>query len=82
MKSVWPTKRLIIMSQEKGIRTPEQARKDHENRKTTGQKKNEKVLPAQDFAQRDYSGVQEEMMQTLAREMEAFKHGNGGKSDA
>ena len=74
--------RILADYLEKGIRTPEQAGKDHESRKVSGQKKNEKILPAQDFAQRDYSGVQDEMMQTLAREMEAFKHGNGGKSDA
>ena len=67
---------------EKGIRTPEQARKDHEERKGTNAPRTGKVLPAQDFAQRDYSGVQDEMMKSLAKEMEAFKHGNGGKSDA
>ena len=32
-----------------------------------------RVLPAQDFAQRDYSGVQDDMMANLAREMAAFK---------
>lgn len=40
------------------------------------------MLPAQDFAQRDYSGVQDEMMKSLAKEMEAFMQENGGKSDA
>lgn len=32
-----------------------------------------KVSPAQDFAQRDYSGVQDEMMKELAKEMEEMK---------
>lgn len=37
----------------------------------------QKVLPAQDFQQRDYSGVQAEEMQKLAREMEEYKKGLG-----
>ena len=67
---------------DKGIRTPEQAKKDHESRKGTSASRSGKVLPAQDFAQRDYSGVQDEMMKSLAKEMEAFMQENGGKSDA
>ena len=69
---------------EKGISTPEEARKDHDNSriKTGERKKPGKVLPAQDFAQRDYSNVQNEIMQDLAREMEAFRQENGGESDA
>ena len=75
--------KILTDYQEKGIRTPEQAKKDHEGRKGTNTARTtSKVLPAQDFAQRDYSGVQDEMMKSLAKEMEAFKHGNGGKSDA
>ena len=75
--------KILADYREKGIRTPEQAKKDHEGRKGNNTaKSNSKVLPAQDFAQRDYSGVQDEMMKSLAKEMEAFKHGNGGKSDA
>lgn len=34
-----------------------------------------KVLPAQDFPQRDYSGVNGELMEDLARKMEAFTKG-------
>ena len=37
----------------------------------------QKVLPAQDFQQRDYSGVQAEEMRKLAREMEEYKKGFG-----
>ena len=32
-----------------------------------------KILPAQDFQQRNYSGVQDELMKDLAKEMEEFK---------
>ena len=34
-----------------------------------------RVLPAQDFSQRDYSGVQDELNANLAKEMAAFKAG-------
>ena len=39
-------------------------------KQTTGK---QRVLPAQDFAQRDYTGVQDDMMANLAKEMEVFK---------
>ena len=35
--------------------------------------KQRRILPAQDFQQRDYSGVQDDMMSSLAKEMAAFK---------
>ena len=57
-----------------------QAKKEHENGAGKGQARTGKVLPAQDFAQRDYSGVEDEMIRDLAKEMEAYKRGNGGKS--
>lgn len=37
------------------------------------QKPPARVLPAQDFSQRDYSGVQDEIMENLKREMAEFK---------
>jgi len=40
------------------------------------------VLPAQDFDQRSYDDVPEEMMSELAQDMKAFKKENGGTSDA
>lgn len=47
--------------------------------KGTGNKKPAmKVLPAQDFPQRDYSGVQKEMIGDLAKEIEAMKAGEAG----
>ena len=36
-------------------------------------KQGKRILPAQDFTQRDYSGVQDELMQQLAADMEQFK---------
>lgn len=39
-----------------------------------------RVLPAQDFPQRDYSGVQGELMNDLAKEMAAFKAGQEVKA--
>lgn len=42
-----------------------------------GKPKQAKILtPAQDFEQRDYSKVDDEMMSSLAKEMEAFKRGS------
>ena len=42
--------------------------------KGAGKKKPQmKVLPAQDFPQRDYSGVQDDMMNSLEKEIEAMK---------
>ena len=47
--------------------------------KGTGKKKPQmKVLPAQDFPQRDYSGVQDEMMGDLEKEIAAMKAGEAG----
>lgn len=47
--------------------------------KGTGKKKPQmKVLPAQDFPQRDYSGVQDEIMGDLEREIAAMKAGEAG----
>lgn len=47
--------------------------------KGTGKKKPQmKVLPAQDFPQRDYSGVQDDMMSDLEREIAAMKAGEAG----
>ena len=46
--------------------------------KGTGKKKPQmKVLPAQDFQQRDYSDVDDEIMNSLAKEVEQFSKGTG-----
>ena len=68
---------------EKGTETPEDLKAERETRKRgEGNRRTGKTVIAQQYDQRDYSGVQEEMMEELSREMDAFKTGNGGKSDA
>lgn len=67
--------------QAKGITTPEQARAEHEKNRSSGRKPG-KALPGQDFNQRDYGDVPEEMMEDLAKEVQAFMNENGGESDA
>ena len=66
----------------KGINTPEAIRAERAGAKKSARQKPGKVLPAQNFPQRDYSDVQDEMIKNLAKEMEAFKKENGGQSDA
>ncbi len=41
-------------------------------------KQAKRILPAQDFAQRDYSGVEDELMQNLAEDMKHFKEEQKG----
>ena len=74
--------KILTEYKEKGINTPEAARREHENSNTVAKKKTPRLLPAQDFEQRDYSDVPRQMMEDLAREMEAFNRENGGQSDA
>ena len=74
--------RILTDYKDKGITTPEQAEREREKTKAGGKKKEGKVLPAQNFEQRSYDGVPEEMMGELAQEMKAFKEENGGESDA
>ena len=45
-------------------------------------KKSGRIPAAQDFNQRNYDKVPEEMEQQLADEVRAFISGNGGESDA
>ena len=44
-----------------------------ENRGSVPQQKPQKVLPAQDFQQRNYDGVQDEILTNLSKEMALFK---------
>ena len=62
--------------------TPEQIKKAHEQFKVSSRTKVQKVLPGQNFPQRSYQNVQEEMMQDLEKEVQAFMKENGGESDA
>ena len=48
------------------------------NQRQAGRKR---ILPAQDFSQRDYTGVDAEMMETLKKEMEQFKREHSERSE-
>ena len=66
----------------RGITTAEQVRQDHAKHPAGGKANSGRVIPAQDFVQRDYNNVPDEMMQDLADEVRAFMKDNGGESDA
>lgn len=66
----------------KGISTPEQIVQEHERYRTGNRGKTQKVPPGLNFPQRSYQDVQEEMMQDLEKEVQAFMKENGGESDA
>ena len=78
--------RILTDYREKGIATPEQAKKERKLRRSadgTGAGKPAKTVIAQQYEQRDYSGVQDELNAQQDREMEEFMRSeNGGKSDA
>ena len=65
-----------------GILTPEQIRQAHEKYKAGNKGKAQKIMPAQNFPQRSYQDVQEQMMQDLEKEVQSFMEENGGESDA
>ena len=68
---------------EKGITTPEQAAKEQKRYRVPEKAKHAKVVSAQQYDQRDYSGVQDELIAQQDREMEEYLlKENGGKSDA
>ena len=72
--------------QQKGIFTPEAALAEHRTQKKTGGKENNgsgtRQVSAQQYEQRDYRGVMEEMMEEQNREMEEYLRRNGGQSNA
>jgi len=68
---------------EKGITTPEQAAKERKQYRTAGKAKPTKTVSAQQYDQRDYSGVQDELLAQQDKEMEEYLlKENGGKPDA
>ena len=68
---------------EKGILTPEEVRKDREKNGTASSaKKKVRANTAQDYEQRDYTGVQEQMMEAQRRRMEEHMQRNGGDRHA
>jgi len=85
---------ILASYREKGIRTPEDAEKDHAGGKTASGKEGgsgNRGVNAQRYSQRDYSAKDEEVMkrfleqnlgQNLAQDMTENNEQNGGESDA
>ena len=68
---------------EKGIAAPEQARKEHEQSKTAGNNAGKKKKTnAQDYEQRSYQEVQDQMMEAQNRRILERLRADGGESDA
>ena len=74
--------RILSDFHEKGIKTPEKARQAHGRKAGDAGGKPSRVLPAQDFAQRDYTDVPDQMIADLENEFQAFMRENGGLPDA
>ena len=69
--------------QAKGITTPEQARREHGQKKTTTPTATKRTkVNAQDYEQRDYSEVQDQMMEAQNRRILERLLADGGESDA
>ena len=74
--------RILTSCHEKGIHTLEQVRAEHRAFAAGSKTGNGKIAPAQNFNQRSYEHVPEQMIADLDREVQAFMHENGGESDA
>ena len=77
--------KILTDYREKGITTPEQAEKERKQHRASGNTpgKPAKTVIAQQYEQRDYSGVQEQMMEQQRKEIEEkLRRKNGGKPDA
>ena len=75
--------RILADYQSKGITTPEQVKQEHEQKKPAapGPAKRGK-LNAQDYEQRDYKDVQEQMLEAQNRRILERLHAEGGTTDA
>lgn len=75
--------RILTGYLEKGITTPEQIRQEHGLKRIAGSdsKKKSKVN-AQEYEQRDYNSVQEQMLEEQNRRILERLHAEGGESDA
>ncbi len=73
--------KILTAWHEQGIRTPEEAQKELKKGAAAGEtpvrNRGSKTVVAQEYEQRDYSQVQDELMEKQNREMEAFLRGNG-----
>ena len=75
--------KILADYKEKGISTPEEARREHEKSKTAGPSKAKgKTVSAQDYDQRDYNDVQNQIMEAQRKRLEERMRKNGGESDA
>ena len=78
--------RILTEYKKKGITTPEQAEKERKQYRTASGKtvgKPAKAVIAQQYEQRDYTGVQDELIAQQDKDMEEFmRNENGGKPDA
>lgn len=75
--------KILADYKEKGISTPEEARREHEKSKTAGPSKAKgKTVSAQDYDQRDYNDVQNMIMEAQRKRLEERMRKNGGESDA
>ena len=66
----------------KGIRTPEQARHEHELNARKDRKNTGKTVIAQNYDQREYDDIQRNLIEAQRREAEEYLRRNGGVSDA
>jgi DnaD/phage-associated family protein len=78
--------KILTEYKEKGITTPEQAEKERKQYRMTSGKtagKPARTVVAQQYEQRDYTGVQDELIAQQDKDMEEFmRNENGGKPDA
>ncbi len=73
--------RILTDYHQKGITTVEQVRTEHAAFKASGKARG-RTATAQDFAQRSYEDIPDQMIADLGKEVQAFMHENGGESDA
>ena len=78
--------KILTEYKEKGITTPEQAEKERKQYRTASGKtagKPARTVVAQQYEQRDYTGVQDELIAQQDKDMEEFmRNENGGNPDA
>ena len=74
--------RILTNYHDQGIRTPQEAEKDRENGKTVPSGNRAKTVSAQQYEQRDYQGIQDQMMQAQRKRIEDRLRENGGETDA
>ena len=75
--------KILAGCHEKGITTSEQIRREHEQSKTADNASGKrKTMTAQNYEQRNYQEVQDQMMEAQKRRILERLQADGGKSDA